>query len=231
MSRNYELIAAIDVGSNALRMLIAEISAKKDVKILEDLKKNIHIGKDTFSTGRVSVETIHQTCTVINGFVHLLKQYKIKKYRAVCTSGIREAENRDYILEQIRLRTGLTIEIINNAEERFLTYKAISDHLPDFCKLKEQGAVIVDIGSGGVEITFYSNGRLLFTEYIKVGSLRLSEILSQLEQQTLDFPSLMEEFIESKIYLLEPRIKKLDIKNFIGLGGEIKKHINAGFRC
>lgn len=216
-----EVAAAIDVGSNTIRMIIAQITPKGEVLLLEDLRKPTNIGKDTFSYGRVQVETIHHTCDVLEGFSRLMRDYRIKKYRAVGTSGIREADNREYVLEQIRLKTGLTVEVINNAQERFLMFKAIRDYLPDD-KSSDKGTLIVDIRSGGVEISAYSKGSLKFTEYIKVGSLRLREILADLEQMTLDFPSIMEEFIESRIDFLKGIIKQMNINNFIGLGGELR---------
>lgn len=221
IKKHMETIAAIDVGSNYLRMIIAQINANGEFDVLEDLRKNTSIGKDSFSYGRIDVETIQKTCEVLKDFSQLMRDYQIKHYRAVCTSGIREAENRDYILDQIKLKTGIDVEIINNAEERFLIYKALRDNLQDIDKIREEGTLIVNVGSGGMEITVYCGGKLQFTEYIKLGSLRLREILSDLERITEDFPKLMEEFIGSKLNLLEKRILKLNIKNFIALGGEL----------
>lgn len=219
--KGFELVAAIDVGSNALRMIIAQITAGGEIILLEEVKKTTHIGHDTFALGKIGIDTIHTACQSLKNFVKLMEDYKVRHYRAVATSGIREAVNREYILEQIRTRTGLNVQVISNAEERLLTYKAIRDHLAQARTIRQEGAMIVDIGSGGVEASVYSEGHLLFTEYIKVGSLRLKEILTDLERQTLHFPEIMEEFIESKAYLLKPRVKELKVKNFIGLGGEM----------
>lgn len=221
VKKHIETIAAIDVGSNYLRMIIAQVNANGEFNILEDLRKNTNIGKDSFSYGRIDVETIQKTYEVLKDFAQLMRDYQIKHYRAVCTSGIREAENRDYILDQIKSKSGINVEIINNAEERFLIYKALRDNLQDIDKIREEGTIIVNVGSGGLEITVYSDGKLQFTEYIKVGSLRLREILSDLERITVDFPKLMEEFIGSKLHLLEKRILHMNIKNFIALGGEL----------
>lgn len=216
-----ETVAAIDVGSNALRMTIAQISPKGGAITLEDVWKSTNIGRDTFAYGRVQIESLHHTCDTLKGFHNLMQDYKVKNYRAVATSGIREAENRQYVLEQIRLRTGLVTEVINNAQERFLMYKAVREHFSDFKKKQEEGAMVLNIGAGGVEISAYKEGILNLTEYIKVGTLRLREILADLERLTLDFPSLMEEFIESRINFLEPKIRQLGIRHFVGLGGEL----------
>ena len=217
-----ETVAAVDVGSNSLRMMIAEITSDGEIIPLEELLKSTNLGRDTFSYGRVQLETIHDTCDTLKGFAKVMQDYRIKNYRAVSTSGIREAENCEYVLEQIRLRTGLTVEVINNAQERFLMFKAIRNHLPKSMKIYHRGTLIVNIGSGGVEISVYSKGNLRFTEYIRVGSLRLREILADLERLTLDFPSIVEEFVESRIDFLQPRLEKLNIRSFIGLGGELR---------
>lgn len=226
----YKVLAAIDVGSNALRMMIAQVKADGEVIPLEDLYQPTNIGKDTFAFGRIQVQSIHDTCNTLKGYHRLMQDYKIKHYRAVTTSGIREAENREYVLEQIRIRTGLDVEIINSAQERFLMYKAVRNHMLNERRFSEKNTMIVDIGSGGVEISVYSLGRLKFTEYIKVGSLRLSEILADLEKKTLDFPSVMEEFIDSRIDFLEEILPKLKINNFIGLGGELKTIFDLSLR-
>lgn len=161
-------VAAIDVGSNFLRMIIAQILPDGKIIPLDDLRKSTHIGRDTFSHGRISAESIHQTCDTLTGFCKLMQDYKVKNYRAVSTTGIREAENQQYVLEQIRLRTGLTVGIINNAQERFLMYKAVREHLPTPKKISTKGALILDIGSGGVEVSTYNEGKLKFMEYIKI---------------------------------------------------------------
>lgn len=222
MKKNrYRTVAAIDVGSYYLRMLIAEISPVGKISHLEDVWQPTNIGRDAFAYRRVEIKSIHETCETLKGFGKLMRDYKVKHYRAVSTTGIREAENQEYVLEQIRLRTGLQIQVINNSEERFLLYKAIRDHLPNAHRFREQGALIVSIGSGGVEISVYNQGNLRFTEYIKVGALRIRESLSKLQHLTLDFPSIMEEYLESKIYSLDPYIRQMKLKNYIGLNGEI----------
>ncbi len=216
-----ETVAAIDVGSNFLRMMVAEITEDGKILPLEDVWKPTQIGRDTFATGEIGIQSIHTSCETLKGFQLLMKDYRIKHYQAVATSGVREAQNREYVLDQIRVRTGLKVSIINNAEERFYAFKALRDNLANIPQMRHEGILIISIGMGGVEISVYKEGSLQFTEYVKVGSLRLMEILADLERQTLDFPRVIEEFLESNIYLLESLNSNLDIKNVIGLGGEL----------
>lgn len=201
-------------------MSIAELSLNGDVNMLEDLFQPNTIGRDTFAKGRISAETIKQTCEVLKGFGKLMKDYHIKIYRAIATSGIREADNSDYILEQIRLVSGINVEIINTVQERFYIYKALRNHLSNSNEINLKDSIIVNITSGGVEVSLYDIG-LKFTEYIKMGPLRLREILYDLEEKTISFPKIMEEFIDGKIFMLKSKIMSMNIKTFIGLGGEL----------
>lgn len=220
MAKNDKLVAAIDVGSNAIRMIVAELSEKGEIKILEELKKSSGIGKDTYNLGKISFETIKETCKILKNYKKMMDEYGVKNYKAVSTSGIRESENKDYVIDQIKMYSGLEVDVINNSQERMMTYKAIRDYLPGASAIREKGALIIDIGSGGVEVTLYDAGTMQFTEYVKVGSLRLKETLADLESITLDFSSVLEDFIESKIYILKNRIAPYNTPNFIGLGGE-----------
>ncbi|WP_432665814.1 HD domain-containing protein [Wukongibacter baidiensis] len=226
MKNKIRTVSSIDVGSYHIRMVVAEINKQGEITILEELRRHTNIGKDTFSDGKINVETIHETCKILKKFAKVMKEYGVKHYRAVSTSGIREADNRSYVIEQIRMRTGLEVEIINNSEERFLTFKAIRSKLKDSRKMREEGVLVVNIGSGGVEFSAFKDGNLRFTSYTKVGSLRLRELLADLEGQTLDFPIIMEGFIESKTYLIESIIEKMEIKHFIGLGGGLWNILN-----
>ena len=220
--KDLHIVAAIDVGANNLKMTIAEITDQDKYHILEDLTKPTNIGRDTFTTGRISVQTIQETCSDLKGFSMLMKDYRIKSYRAISTSGLREAENSEYIVEQIRMSTGIHVNIINNAEENLLAFKALGKQYVKAEPLSSGSYLMVNVASGGMEVSLYNKGTLEFTEHIKLGSLRLSEILSDLETMTLDFPKVMEEFIDSKIYLLKFKIQKLGVETFVGLGGELE---------
>ncbi|WP_333861776.1 Ppx/GppA phosphatase family protein [Clostridium sp.] len=217
-----ELIAVIDVGSNYLRMSIAQVDKKVNIKVLENVIKPTQNGRDTFISGRISINTIHETCATLKGFVNLMKDYNVKYYKAVSTSGIREAENKQYVLEKIRLRVGIDVQAITAAEERFFMLKAIRRYfLKSELKILKN-TLIVDVTSGGLEMLIYKENQLKFVEYEKLGALRLKENLWELEKETLYFSKVMEQHIESKLYLLRDIISKYKTNYFIGLGGELK---------
>jgi exopolyphosphatase/guanosine-5'-triphosphate,3'-diphosphate pyrophosphatase len=92
--------AVINISSNALFLVIGECKAGK-IKVLESLEYPLSIGRDTFNTGRVSQEKIEKTCKIIKGFKKLTREYKVASLRTVATTAVREAINRDYLLDQI----------------------------------------------------------------------------------------------------------------------------------
>lgn len=215
------IFAAVDIGSYSMKMKIAEVNQDGVITTLETPKRYINLGKDTFTTGRIRHEQVEDICSILKSFKKLMNEYDADKYMIVSTSALREAVNCDYILDYIYQKTGLKIAIISESEERFYTYSAIIDRLKNFSELKQEGLLITDIGSGGVEITLFMAGDLVFTQYIKMGSLRLKEILSNLERKTLNFPNLIGEYIESEIDTLKIPLMQNTIKNFLVIGWEI----------
>ena len=215
------LLAFIDIGSSLVRLTIAEISVKGKVQILEDLSKRTDFGRDSFSAGRISVASINNACETLNGFVKLMRDYRIKEYRAVATSGLREADNKEYVLDRILNRTGLVVEIINISQERFFIYKALSQNSPSFPELQISGVLVANIGSWGLGVSAYSEGSLRLREYFKAGSLRLWENLAEMEQITLEFSRVMEELLESQIYSIKEQTQMYHLRQVIGLGSEV----------
>jgi len=223
-----QTVAAIDVGTNFVSMMIAEITAEGAIHPLEDVWKPTQIGRDTFASGQIGSSSAQELCGTLKSFAQLMKDYRVKHYHAVATTGIREASNREYVLDQICQRTGLKVEVINNLQERFYEFKSMRDSICDLHTMSEDGLLLVSLGMGGLEIFVYNHGCLQFTDYVKIGSLRLRELLADLERVTLEFSAVIEEFLESKIYWLDSLRQSKDFKYVIGLGGELTSILKLG---
>lgn len=220
-NNKHHVVAGIDLGSHSIKMKIAEIDENGKVRVLENLRRAAAVGTDTFSTGKVRFETVEKICDILKGYKQLMNDYDIDEYRIVATTAIREAKNREYIMDQIKIKTGFKIDIINNSEVKYITYKSIRDKVQNYKRFREEGTIIVDVGSGSTEISVYLKGNLAFTQSVKIGSLRIKEMLSSLERRTLDFPKILEEYVESQILGLRVFKTSMDINNFIAIGGEI----------
>ena len=222
MKSENQLIAAIDIGSHSLCMKIVEINKKNEIRELENIKRTISLGRDTYAMDKISYESLNETCEILKGFKQLMNGYKIKVYRVVATSAVREARNRDYILDQIKIKTGFHINVLTNSQERYFTFKAIRDNTIKYDNVRKENCIIVDIGSGSIQVSIYDKDKLTLSRNIKLGSLRISEVLSDLEGRTLNFPKVMEEYIESNIDNLMLFHNNRIFNNLIAIGGEIK---------
>ena len=119
-------IASIDVGSNAMRILIAEVAANGTLKPLIRKREAVRLGKDVFATKRISAQNIKASIEVFKGFRALCERHKVLVVRAVGTSALREAKNSTAFVEAIQARTGIRVEIITGVEEARLIQLAVA---------------------------------------------------------------------------------------------------------
>ncbi len=213
------IFAAIDVGSNELSMKIFEVSKKNGIKELEFIRHTIELGSETYTNGKISHVLVDEMCQVLLAFTKKMKEYQVTDYTACATSAIRESFNSLLILDQIELSSGLKVKILSNSEQRFLCYKAIALKENDFNKIIKKGTVIVDVGAGSIQISLFNKEALVTTQNIKLGSLRIREILADMENQTTNFNNLISEYIDNDLKTFhELFLKDNKIRNIIAVG-------------
>src|SRR5262245_52501795 len=145
-------MAVVDMGASAVCLLVAEKIAGQPPRILEEVSRGVLLGKDTFSSGRLGAATIEATLKVLEGFRRIMDTYGVVRYRAVGTSAIREALNRETVLDRVRLRTGIEVEIIDGSEENRLTYTAVREALRDHEAFTTGDALLAELGGGSADI-------------------------------------------------------------------------------
>lgn len=214
--------AAVDIGSYSVKLKIAQVDPEGGIQVLEEARKFLNLGKDTFMTGMVRHEQTEELVLILKGFKAIMGEYGTDTHDIVATSALREAGNRDYVLDRIYQRTSFRIRLITESEERYYTYSALSDSLKEFPTLKQEGVLIADVSSGGVEISLFRQGSLAMSQFIRIGSLRLKEILGELERKTLNYPNLIGEYIESEMDALKILLKQQPVPNYIVIGTEIQ---------
>lgn len=218
MKRNFTA-AAVDIGSHSTRMRLAEIKKDGTVKFIDEFKYPLALGKDSFSTGKISFGTAEELTVILSRFKLIMDEYRVSEYRITATSALRDAENSSYIIDQIKLRSGMEIEPLSNAQERYLTFKGLRQLVPGYSQIIEEGAMILDLGSGSIEISIYSGGILVFSQFLKMGALRISENLREIRERSPKYPHVLEEYIESNLDRLQSMERWPKIKHFIALGG------------
>lgn len=204
---------AIDIGSNAVRAVIGEISDDGKLIVLEQFRESVRLGREVFSEGKISEETIEKLLVALKGFQASGKAYKVSKMRAVATSAMREATNQDEVLEKARAILDCPIEIIPGDEEARL----VSEGVQAFVDIKGKRAALLDIGGGSTEVSILDDGAIILSESVKVGSLRLLEIA---EKSGNLLKRMISQYSRSLIGRLLERVKSGEkAEVFIGTGG------------
>ncbi|MDR2649561.1 MAG: HD domain-containing protein [Clostridiales bacterium] len=211
-----ELAAVIDIGSSELRLKSAQFS-KTRIKYLESLIYPLGLGRDTFNTGKIGFDKVDKACEILRNFLMIIHEYGITNIRVIATTAVREATNMDYFLDQVKIKTGLNISVMDDMEEKLYIYKLLTRLLKDDVK---NSALMVHIGSGNIGLSALEGGRIQFTQNIKVGSLRISELFGDIQEYSSEFYIVLEEYLHSFTDMLETVIPE-NTKHFVVSGTEI----------
>lgn len=165
--------AAIDIGSNAIRLLISTITEQQGkapiFKKTSLVRVPIRLGADVFIEGQISEENILRMVDALNAFRLLMRVHKIERFRACATSAMREAANGQEVVQRLERETDLVVDIIDGRDEAAII--AATD-LHNLIKT-EKTYLYVDVGGGSTEFTLYSNARTVASKSFKLGSVRL----------------------------------------------------------
>ncbi|MFZ4929936.1 exopolyphosphatase [Chryseobacterium sp. Mn2064] len=203
-------IAAIDIGSNAARLLINEVkinNKKPEFIKLNLLRIPLRLGMDVFTIGKIGPEREKMVIDSMKIFSDLMKIYKVDHYRACATSAMRDAANGNEIISQVLEASGINIEIISGDEEATLIYE---NHVAEGLD-KEFAYLYIDVGGGSTELTFYENGKMVYERSFNIGTIRLLNNLV-----TVDNWKEMKDEIKKNIVSKKPILA-------IGSGGNINK--------
>ena len=170
---NAETLGAIDIGSNAIRLLISNVDDNQgsvDFKKAAFVRVPIRLGEDVFTKGKISKEKEQLLCDAMTGFFYLLKVYGVNKYKAFATSAMRDATNGLEVVDVIRQKCNLEIEVIDGQKEGEIIYEAGGlDKVMD----KDRNYLYVDVGGGSTEVVLYSGRRKVVSESFKIGTVRM----------------------------------------------------------
>ncbi len=203
--------AAIDIGSNAVRLLFMNVIEDNDevyFKKSELIRMPVRLGEDAFyDDGIISPEKIEKLMHTISAFRHLMIVQDVVSYRACATSAMREAANSGHIVEYIKDQTGVAIDIIDGQKEAELVY---SNRIVEMIN-KERSYLYVDVGGGSTEITLFSSRKVITSGSFNIGTVRF-----------LNGEVTNNEYLRMKQYLKEVTVKYKPVE-LIGSGGNINK--------
>jgi exopolyphosphatase/guanosine-5'-triphosphate,3'-diphosphate pyrophosphatase len=204
-------LAAIDIGSNAARLLISEVdetTTKPEFNKLNLVRVPLRLGFDVFEKKEISPEKTSMILSTIKAYKNLIDAYSVNHLIAAATSAMRDAVNSNAIIDQVKNETGIAIEIISGGDEASFIYE---NHIAENMD-KDHSYLYIDVGGGSTELTFFAQTKLIFKESFNIGTIRLLK-----DQVTEKHWDEMKDFIKEKT--------KAYIENMvaIGSGGNINK--------
>lgn len=213
-------LAAIDVGSNAVRFELGELVNKKQIQVLHNYRVPIRLGDDSFSKGKISDATMHLLIHAFIEFQKLMIRYDVKYYKAVATSALRDAANQEVLVDLIYTTSHIKLDIIDGKEEARLVHLGVS-HIENITK---KNSLLIDIGGGSVEFIISVNGRIKTFKSLNMGTIRLLQMAKKMKAKDLH------KFLTAEVRKnLKPilKFKKYfkcthDKKVFVGTGGNLK---------
>ncbi|MFZ1527711.1 MAG: exopolyphosphatase [Ferruginibacter sp.] len=175
-------LAAIDIGSNAARLLISEVTVEPNGKTsfnkLNLIRVPLRLGFDVFETKRISEEKIKMFVECMKSYRHLMNAYNVVHVLAYATSAMRDAANAAAITELVLKETGIKIEVISGDLEANLIYE---NHVAEKMDMSKS-YLYIDVGGGSTELSFFSNGILIFKKSFNIGTIRLLKDMVTIEE-------------------------------------------------
>lgn len=207
-------IAAIDIGSNAIRLAIAHVSLEGGIHLSYRSREPVRLGSSVFSTGSVDNATYEDLKKALLQFRNQLQNHNVKSFRATATSAMREAKNGKEIVKKLFLATGIQVEIISGEEEAQLVSNAISRKID----LKAGNFLLIDIGGGSIELIAISSGKMLKKQSFVLGGVRVLELH---KDQSKSLDKWLPKYIEETCADFFEGLPKLDTA--VGTGGNMDR--------
>ena len=204
-------LAAIDIGSNAARLLISDVipgtKGRPEFVKVALVRVPLRLGFDVFDKAEITPLKAEKLLKTIKSYKYLLDVYDVRHLKACATSAMRDARNSDEIIRKVKSETGIDIKIISGQEEASFIYENhIAEGMTDV-----ESYLYIDVGGGSTELTFFSDGKLIFKESFNIGTIRI--LKNQVTELLWDE---MKEFIKLKT-------KGYHHVTAIGSGGNINK--------
>jgi exopolyphosphatase / guanosine-5'-triphosphate,3'-diphosphate pyrophosphatase len=216
------LVGVLDMGATAIRLVIAEADPARPIRIIEEASRGVLLGRDVFSSGVIRSQTVDAVLTALDGFRHLMNEYGVRQIRAVATSAVREARNAEMVLDRIRGRTGITFEIINEAEESRLVYLAVRQVLRGQAPFRSARALLVEVGGGSTSAMLLRRGQPNRSGVYALGAVRMRQQFDVRSHQHELQISLLKHYIANVVEEMRVEIPLSRVTHMVAVGGDVR---------
>lgn len=208
-------VAAIDVGSNSIHMVVAQVESDGRFRVLDRAKEMVHLGHRTLSNGRLSAEAMNIGVRTLSAFRTLAERQGAERFKAVATSAVREAANGGDFIRRVQQEVGLPLKVIPGREEARLIHLGVQ-HAVD---LRGESALIVDAGGGSVELIHTEDGRAASLHSLKLGVARLSEKFLASDPPEAKALAGLHAYLSEQLDPILDRLAARDVRRVVGTSG------------
>src|SRR5215470_18745792 len=208
-------IAAVDVGSNSIHMVVAQVEADGRFHVLDRAKDMVRLGRRTLNSGRLSPQAMADGVRTLSAFRTLAERQGVTRITAVATSAVREAANGGDFIKKVENDVGLRVKVIPGREEARLIYLGVR-HAVD---LSGKPTLIIDVGGGSVEFILIEHGEPVSLESLKIGVARLSERFFRSDPPEGDEIEALEHYLGDQLDPLLVEFRKRGVRRVVGTSG------------
>lgn len=211
-------LAAIDVGSNAMRLVIGRTCAGGGIEVVKNARAAVRLGEDVFARGRLSRNITTAATAAFRRFRAAIDEWEVEHTAAVGTSALREAKNRAALIHIIRKETGIELSVIRSIEEARLVHLAVSRKID----ISKGEALLVDVGGGSVEVTLTADGVLIESRALTAGAVRMLHVLNDPRRGFSDFMAQVEEVKSEAREWIAGVLGHHLVGRLVGTGGNVE---------
>ena len=190
-----KIAAAIDIGSNMLKMRVCQLT-KGELADIDRLEYPLHLGHEVFHDGKISFEGLRELSGILHGYKEVMDEYGTGQYKVVGTTALREASNRDHVIDQLKIQNNMDVLVLEDNQEKSLIYSEILRSLSGMKDLKIKNALLSYIGTGSIGLTVFDGNHMVFSQNVPIGSMKLHDMLSNVENETERYDSVIEEYLD-----------------------------------
>ncbi len=216
------IMSVIDVGASGIRMVIAELKADGSVRTLEELERPLALGRETFRTGSLSAASIQKAVNVLRAYRDRMDTYGVTHVRAVATSAVRAALNRDTFVDRVFLATGIEVEVIEGSQETLLTFAAVQRALGAHPEIGAGEALMFELGGGAAEWALMRSGEVVASITHDFGTVRMRELLRTGEGDRRGKTRLILHNVREMMNAIRRSLPFEKIANLIAVGSEAR---------
>lgn len=211
-------VAILDMGSNSLRMIVVRIGSNRVTSVLNQVKQMVRLGEGAFGEHRLQPEPMRRTVAALRGFAGMCRSYGVDEVVALATAAVRDAENGQEFMDEVRRETGFDFTVISGREEARLICRGVSVALEPFAGKR----MFIDIGGGSTELSVAEGSDILELESLKLGAVRLAGLFPCSSPVSAQRYAQMQQYVRDHAVLPLQRMEALSPSELVGSSGTIQ---------